>query len=417
MKRSRYVILVEDEPTVLHSLRLQMRQILPKHYLLETANDGQEALEVLQEITDNDGVVPLIVTDHQMPNMTGSEFLMAVKHMIPRCRNIMLTGEAGLSDITALINEQALFRYLTKPWNQSDLEMTVLSALESFNQEFKLEKLNQELAQTNANLELLVEERTRELRNTTVELRKGLEYAKLMQENLLPSTNSFSHLFKTVEVFFRPHTSVSGDFYSFHQIAEHEAILVLGDATGHGIAGAFLSSICLGIINDITGNEVTSTPEEILSKVLMRFRKLSSFATETMKQMVSVELTVVHLQFDSDVLSYASNSKQLTLLKNDIPVKSKEETFQCFPDVVDRMDQLKNRGRRDKIPLSTIDSILLMSDGIPDQFVQKTNRKLGRNKVFSSLADIRQNGISAWFNQLQGAESNTDDATMMLIDL
>ena len=417
MKRSRYVILVEDDPTVLHSLRLQMRQILPKHYLLETANDGQEALEVLQEITDNDGLVPLIVTDHQMPNMTGSEFLMAVKHMIPRCRNIMLTGEAGLSDITALINEQALFRYLTKPWNQSDLEMTVLSALESFNQEFKLEKLNQELAQTNANLELLVEERTRELRNKTVELRKGLEYAKLMQENLLPSTNSFSHLFKTVEVFFRPHTSVSGDFYSFHQIAEHEAILVLGDATGHGIAGAFLSSICLGIINDINGNTIISNPKEILNEVLTRFRKLSSFATETMKQMVSVELTIVHLQFDSSVLGYASNSKQLTLLKNDIPVKIEETMFQCCPNEGDRIEKLKNRGRTGEIPLMMIDSILLTSDGIPDQFVESTKRKLGRKQLIASLPDIRQHCIPTWFNGIQGSEPNTDDATMILIDL
>ena len=50
MTKDRYVILVEDDPTVLHALRLQMREILPPHYIIETANDGNEALEVFADI-------------------------------------------------------------------------------------------------------------------------------------------------------------------------------------------------------------------------------------------------------------------------------------------------------------------------------------------------------------------------------
>ena len=107
----------------------------------------------------------------------------------------------------------------------------------------------------------------------------------------------------------------------------------------------------------------------------------------------------------------------MTLLKNDIPVKIDETMFQCCPNEGDRIEKLKNRGRTAEIPLMMIDSILLTSDGIPDQFVESTKRKLGRKQLIASLPDIRQHCISTWFNGIQGSEPNTDDATMILIDL
>ena len=100
----RHVLLVEDDPNVLHALRIQMQKILPDHFVVHIANDGEEALELVEGIVSEGGVIPLIVTDHQMPNLTGSEFLIKVKQLIPKSRNIMLTGEAGLHDVTKLIN-------------------------------------------------------------------------------------------------------------------------------------------------------------------------------------------------------------------------------------------------------------------------------------------------------------------------
>lgn len=415
MKQSRYVILVEDDPTVLHSLRLQMRQVLPKHYLLETANDGQEALEVLQEITDNDGLVPLIVTDHQMPNMTGSEFLIAVKHMIPRCRNIMLTGEAGLSDITTLVNEQALFRYLTKPWNQSDLEMTVLSALESFNQEFKLEKLNWELAQTNANLEKLVLERTRELSNKTKQLKSGLDFASLMQLNLLPKISTLNSFFRNIDYLFQPQESVSGDFYYTHIADKSTAYFIIGDCTGHGVAGAFLSNYCMSILNSYFDESLHLTPKQIITHVINKVRVLAERASVSMSGLISVELTIAKFDKVKGAVSVATNSKQLFCFKDYISIEPDTERFQCYTGKEPKYNSIQNRGSSFELLLSEVDQMLFFTDGICDQFIPKTGKKMYRKGLKSSILEIEQKGCVNWFNEIKGNLQQIDDATMINI--
>lgn len=414
-KEQRNVILVEDDLTVLHSLRLQMREILPSHYRIETANDGDEALEVLSEIVADGGLVPIIVTDHQMPRMTGSEFLIKVRHLVPKCRNIMLTGEAGLTDITKLINEQALFRYLSKPWIQTDLEMTVLSALESFNQEYKLEKLNYELAETNANLEKLVEERTAQLLDKTQQLNSGIEFATLMQESLLPSKEAFSSFFRKADLLFRPHSNVSGDFYSFTKHSETKAMVILGDATGHGLAGAFLSSICVGIIDNLVANQALQHPKEVLADILTRFRYLSSNASKTMKEMISVELTVLCVDKALGTCRYASNSKQLIFMMDSKVITPKEENFECCLGNKQSAKSLKRRGKSGEVSLQQIDTIILYSDGVTDQFIEASGRKLGRKALVSALQSIPEQGLEQWFSKLQGQEPNTDDATMLFL--
>lgn len=413
MNTKRFVILVEDDPTVLHSLRLQMRQMLPSHYTVETANDGEEALELLNEIVQAGGLVPLVVTDHQMPRMSGSDFLLELKHLVPKCRNIMLTGEAGLSDITKLVNEQALYRYISKPWVQSDLEMTVLSALEAFNQEYKLEKLNRKLIWINENLEEQVRERTHSLKQKNAEIQNGLEFAHLMQQNLLPNLEEICSFFSHADVLFRPQTQVSGDFYFFHKATKQKGMMIVGDATGHGVAGAFLSNICMAILNNIVENKVLETPLEVLTEVLQRFRRLSANASSTMRQMVSVELTVVCFDKDRWNLSYATNSKQLYLSRNNYPVIVDEEKFHCCLGNAESSD-LKHRGRAGMCSLSLVDTVVLYTDGVPDQFQASTGKKIGRRNIFNSLQQM-QKGAQAWFTELQGEEPNVDDATMIII--
>ena len=416
MKLKRYVILVEDDFTVLHALRFQVEAVLPDYYVVETANDGAEGLELVNEIVSTGGIIPLIITDHQMPNMLGSEFILKVANLVPKCRNIMLTGEAQLEDVTRLVNQQALFRYMQKPWSISDLQMTVLSALQSFNQEEKLDKLNKTLIYLNDNLENLIAERTNELELKTKELNSGLDYGRLMQSSLLPSEDVVDDSFNRMDVLYRPFNRVSGDFYSFYKIADKKTVVVLGDATGHGVAGAFLSSICMTIIANIIENQKHETPLEMLSNVLTRFRDLSERSkVHGMKAMISIELTIAHFDEDRKLLSYASNSKQTMLLKKGNRVVPDEETFQCCLGNTDDSRLLKHRGKVAEISYQEFDQVLFFSDGIIDQFLQVTGKKMGRKRLEQELGGKTPQDLDVWFATLQGEEDNVDDATLLNI--
>jgi CheY-like chemotaxis protein len=417
MKLQRYVILVEDDLTVLHSLRFQVEAVLPDYYVLETANDGAEGIELVKEIISKGCLIPLIIADHQMPNMLGSDFILQVLTFMPKCRSIMLTGQAQLEDVTKLVNQQALFRYIQKPWNSSDLQMTVLSALQSFNQEEKLDKLNRELIYLNDNLENLVAERTNELELKTKELNSGLNYGRLMQSSLLPSEHIIDDSFDRIDILYRPFHIVSGDFYSFHKVSDSKTVVILGDATGHGVAGAFLSSICMTIIGNIIENhEDYETPLDVLSKVLTRFRDLSnSSKVHGMKAMISVELTVVCFDEGTKQMLYASNSKQIMLIKKGERVLPTEETFECCLGNTDDSRLVKHRGRTADVSYSEFDQILLFSDGIIDQFLQGTGKKMGRKRLLHELGGKSHQDLGAWLNELQGDEANIDDATMLNI--
>ena len=409
MKTQRYVILVEDDSNVLHELRHQVASVLPNYYIIETANDGFEGLELVNEIVSKGGVIPLIITDHQMPNMSGSEFILKLSDLIPKCRNIMLTGEAQLTDVTELINQQALFRYMQKPWSISDLQMTVQSALHSYNQDDKLEKLNK-------NLEVLVAERTKELEVITKELNSGLNYGSLMQSSLLPSKNVVDDSFDRMDVLYRPYDRVSGDFYSFCKITDKKTLVLVGDATGHGVAGAFLSSICMTIIENLIENQQYKTPFEMLTNVLTRFRDLAERSNvDGMKSMISIELTIAHFDEDKKRLSYASNSKQTMLFKKGELVEPDIKTFQCCLGNTDSSRLLKHRGKTAEISYEEFDQVLLFSDGIIDQFLQVTGKKMGRKRLQQELGGKSPQDLDAWLDALQGTEDNVDDATLLNI--
>ena len=409
MKTQRHVILVEDDSNVLHELRHQVASVLPNYYIIETANDGFEGLELVNEIVSKGGVIPLIITDHQMPNMSGSEFILKLSDLIPKCRNIMLTGEAQLTDVTELINQQALFRYMQKPWSISDLQMTVQSALHSYNQDDKLEKLNK-------NLEVLVAERTKELEVITKELNSGLNYGSLMQSSLLPSKNVVDDSFDRMDVLYRPFDRVSGDFYSFCKITDKKTLVLVGDATGHGVAGAFLSSICMTIIENLIENQQYKTPFEMLTNVLTRFRDLAERSNvDGMKSMISIELTIAHFDEDKKRLSYASNSKQTMLFKKGELVEPDIKTFQCCLGNTDSSRLLKHRGKTAEISYEEFDQVLLFSDGIIDQFLQVTGKKMGRKRLQQELGGKSPQDLDAWLDALQGTEDNVDDATLLNI--
>jgi serine phosphatase RsbU (regulator of sigma subunit) len=416
MKTQRHVILVEDDSNVLQELRHQVASVLPAYYIIETANDGLEGLELVNEIVSKGGVIPLIITDHQMPNMSGSEFILKLSDLIPKCRNIMLTGEAQLTDVTKLINQQALFRYMQKPWSISDLRMTVQSALHSYNQEDKLEKLNSELIDLNENLEVLVAERTKELEVITKELNSGLNYGSLMQSSLLPSQQIVDDSFDRMDVLYRPFDRVSGDFYSFYKIADKKTVVVVGDATGHGIAGAFLSSICMTIIENLIENQKYKTPFEMLTNVLTRFRDLSERSNvHGMKAMISIELTISHFDEDKKRLSYASNSKQTMLFKKGVLVEPDVRAFQSCLGNTDDSRLMNHRGKIAEISYQEFDQVLLFSDGIIDQFLQVTGKKMGRKRLQQELGGKAPQDLDAWFDALQGTEDNVDDATLLNI--
>lgn len=171
------MICVDDEPTVLDSLKIELRRSLGNAYLIEMAEGGSEALELLEELQSDQNPVAVVVADYVMPGIKGDELLRQIHVRSPHTINIMLSGQADLDAVSRAIESANLYRFITKPWHPDDLSLTIAEALNSYAQARQLElqhqelhRLNQELQQFNQNLEAQVQERTAELKKAIQEL-------------------------------------------------------------------------------------------------------------------------------------------------------------------------------------------------------------------------------------------------------
>lgn len=115
------ILCVDDEPNI----RRALSWLLQKEFEVVTASSGREGLELVRR--DNFDVV---ISDQAMPEMSGVDFLMEVKTAAPRAVRILLTSQADVQGVLHSASDSGIFRYITKPWNVSELPGIVAQAAE-----------------------------------------------------------------------------------------------------------------------------------------------------------------------------------------------------------------------------------------------------------------------------------------------
>jgi signal transduction histidine kinase len=157
------IICVDDETSVLESLKEQLKRQCPG-CVIEIAESGEEALELLDDLQAENCPVALVISDQIMPGMKGDELLTAIHKANPAVLKILLTGQAAPDAVFRAVNQANLYRYIAKPWEEADLTLTVTEALRRYQQDLQLAAQNEELRTINASLEQKVLDRTAELK-------------------------------------------------------------------------------------------------------------------------------------------------------------------------------------------------------------------------------------------------------------
>jgi response regulator RpfG family c-di-GMP phosphodiesterase len=106
-----------------------------RYYTVYTANSAEEGVAVLKAHP-----IQLILTDQRMPNTSGIQFLKSIMSEYPDTIRMILTGYADIDEIIEAINQEIIYRYITKPWEERELRATLDNAIKTFHRE----KSNQE---------------------------------------------------------------------------------------------------------------------------------------------------------------------------------------------------------------------------------------------------------------------------------
>jgi two-component system, sensor histidine kinase and response regulator len=148
------ILYVDDEESNLKGFK----SIYFTEYTIYTASSGQEAMEILKNHE-----VHIIITDQKMPGMTGVQFLSNTMNKYPDPIRIILTGYSDIEVLMKAINECGIFRYLTKPWNETEMNMTIQQALDTYSLRKENNELIQKLTDANTTLEEKVKARTQKI--------------------------------------------------------------------------------------------------------------------------------------------------------------------------------------------------------------------------------------------------------------
>jgi len=144
--KQEHLICVDDEHIVLQSLKQELKQDdFFKNMNIHVTDNAQEALLLIEEILNENGEIPVVISDQRMPVMTGNEFLGKVHQRLPDTLNILFTGFSDLEAVVTLVNESALYRFLSKPWDKTDLRMTVKEAFSAYRQNKTINEQNQKI--------------------------------------------------------------------------------------------------------------------------------------------------------------------------------------------------------------------------------------------------------------------------------
>ncbi|MBA3665335.1 MAG: SpoIIE family protein phosphatase [Bacteroidetes bacterium] len=239
-------------------------------------------------------------------------------------------------------------------------------------------------------MEQQVKERTheviikgRKLEIAYKEIRDSINYAKRIQESILPGNEMVTHVFKNSFIFYKPKDVVCGDFYWFGQQGD-EAVIAAIDCTGHGVPGALMTVIGNSLLNQIVTSGGITSPSNILTQLDKKLH-------ETLKQHGNIitndgmDAAVVRYKLSKNEVTFAGAKRPLYLFKKGelIEIKGDKSPIGSFGH------NLHKRFSEHRISMNTGDTLYMFSDGVQDQFGGDNGKKFMIKQFRDLLTNIQ----------------------------
>jgi serine phosphatase RsbU (regulator of sigma subunit) len=262
---------------------------------------------------------------------------------------------------------------------------------------------------------VLLEQQKEEIQQKNILITDSIDYAKTIQEAVLPTAAEIKKVFPESFIFYKPKAIVSGDFYWLHSLPDR-LICAVADCTGHGVPGAFMSLLGYNMLEDVVKTATTTSPGILLDALdqQVMIRLSGDDKEETIKHgmdiaLISIDKTNNCLEFAGahNPLYIARNSELIELKADRIGIGANKKTDRHFTTQT--------------FELKKGDVIYLFSDGFADQ-IGGPNRKKFYYPPFKELLlsnclldmELQQIKLEEAHNKwLAGKYEQTDDILIM----
>ncbi|MBA3664131.1 MAG: tetratricopeptide repeat protein [Bacteroidetes bacterium] len=243
----------------------------------------------------------------------------------------------------------------------------------------------------------------------------SIQYAKRLQEAVFPEADILNNHFAESFVLFRPKDIVSGDFYWFEEV-EDKMFVIVGDCTGHGVPGAFMSILGHNLLNQVILEEGITDPGGILQTLDKRVSNALNKKGSKKEYNDGMDIAVCVIDKKKNTLSFAGANRPLIIKRGEELIELKPNKF-GLGGIED--DRCKLFGKHEK-ELMANDILYIFSDGYYDQFGGPNGKKfkyknlIDRIKTISSKPLTEQCEIlSKTFETWQGNLEQLDDVCVV----
>lgn len=320
----------------------------------------------------------LILLDINMEGEDGVNILEGLKKN-EKYRDItviMMTGEANQSIISRCF-ELGVADYITKPIRELEFKARVHSVMQLRAFMRKLGAQNEELESSK---KMVVE--------SLQQIRDSIDAAKRIQTALLPPIERLQSVLPESFIFYKPKDVVSGDFYWFGELSNGESkkvVLFVGDCTGHGVPGAFMTALGTTLLKEILHNRHPGKPHEVLDL-------LNNNLTNVLKQeghdeqiQEGMDAAICAIDVAAKTLEFAGAKLPLVHVKNGTAqnIKGSLKSVGIQPIEFNRIGFTT-----EQLQIEEESMFYLFTDGFQDQLNGGNTKKYSRKKLLSLFGDM-----------------------------
>lgn len=379
---------------------------IQRESMSEKIESMNRAFDTLNKLLVNIAIV-VILSGIILAYLTSQSIIRPVNSLKRKLQNLSLgiysvhetkTGNDEIGDMAGAVHTLISNFERTKEFASSvgagnfGINYEPLSAHDEMG--MSLIRMKDELASYRDDMERKVEQQTIEIRlqkdavqsqNEKItelydDLQSSIDYAKRLQETILPNNELIQSMFPENFVLFRPKATVSGDFYWFKQKG-NKKIFAAADCTGHGVPGAFMSLVGHNILNQAT--KVYSSPAQILNSA-------SRLAGEVMRansgeHYMKDGMDIALCTYDEELMELEfSGAHNPVYIIRDNEVISLDSNPYSIGTYVNGEKEYSNHSMKTKVG----DCVYLFSDGFVDQFGGPKNKKFMRKNFKQMLLNV-----------------------------
>lgn len=252
----------------------------------------------------------------------------------------------------------------------------------------------------------LAEKQRDEIITQKKELTDSIIYASQIQSSLIPGSELFKKSFSDYFILNKPKDIVSGDFF-WISAKGNKTIVAITDCTGHGVPGAFMSLLGIGLLNEIVNDLNIVQPNLILNNLRDKVIKSLAQSGTDEETMDGMDIALITLDRENFTLQFSGANNSLIKIRNNKLCETRGDRMPVGSYLIADKPFTNH-----EIEIEANDSLYLFSDGYKDQYGWRNNRKLKHSRFLEYLLSIQNvpmkaqkillgNNLKNWMGDLE----------------